>query len=313
MKTIEKEEAIRLVKKAPIVYRHLPEALQKDRDVAIAFIKSNTPYVNAYYDALIGKRRAASEDRRYTAASVTRSENPELFLNGLPLDYPEILASFSKDAEIMALLGSSKMYEVIEFTDANYDEKVVSKAIGQGPFLVGPLFEYWYERLSRDKKADEHVREKYGLNSDDPRFIVTAFKCREVIDAGMDSPDAAYAALFMKCNSFRFEAFYGGSDEDVSAGYVSFFLDHRKETARIFRVFPPDRQNRLAGEYHFLAGLIRPGDLDPGLAELIAQSCPIARQILPDEYILRYDLKRDPEHCDCTQCEKCSFRHILVV
>lgn len=312
MQNIEKKESIRLVKKAPIVYRYLPEELQMDRDVAIAFIKSNAEYVNAYYNALLEEKRASSKTHEYKASSVIRTDNADFFLNGLPLDYPKILGSFTKDTEIMTLLGGTKMYVVIDFTDENYDERVVSKAIGKGPFLVDPLFEYWYERLPCDKKTDDYIRTKYELTTDDSLFVVTAFKCLEIIDTCADSHDDAYAALFMKCNSFRTEGSRNEGD-DLLAGYLSFFLDYRKETARIFRVFPTDRQNGLAGRYHFLAGLMKPDDLDPELAETIAENCPIARQILPDEYILRYDLHRDPEHRDCTKCEKCSFRHILIV
>ena len=313
MKAIEKKEAIGLIKKAPIVYRYLPEGLQKDRDVAIAFIKSNTPYVDAYYEAVMEGKRTSSETRECKTSSVMRTDNADLFRNGIPTHYPKILGDFTKDAEIMALLGATRMHEVIDFTDENYDERVVSKAIGKGPFLVGPLFEYWYDRLARDKKTGDYIRTKYELTTDDSLFIVTAFKCLEVIDTGTGSHDDAYAALFMKCNSFRSEAFYGNENDNVSAGYVSFFLDYRKEAARIFRVFPVEKQNELAGRYHFLAGLMKPDGLNPELAEIIAKNCPIARQILPDEYILRYDLKRDPEHSDCTKCEKGSFRHILIV
>ena len=143
--------------------------------------------------------------------------------------------------------------------------------------------------------------------------MVTAFKCLEVIDAGMGSPDDAYAALFRKCNTFRMEGAYGESGEEIAAGYLSFFLDYRKETARIFRVFPAEKQNALAGKYYFLAGLMRPDDLDPALAEVIAKTCPIARQLLPDEYILRYGLRRDPLRRDCTRCEQCSFRNLLIL
>lgn len=312
MQNIEKKESIRLVKKAPIVYRYLPEELQMDRDVAIAFIKSNAEYVNAYYNALLEEKRTSSKTHEYKASSVIRTDNADLFLNGLPLDYPKILDSFTKDAEVMALLGGTRMYEVVDFTDENYDERVVSKAIGKGYNLVDPLFEYWYERLPRDKKTDDCIRTKFELTTDDSLFIVTAFKCLEVIDSGAGSHDDAYAALFMKCNTFRFEAFYDKDDDSVSAGYVSFFVDYRKEAARIFRVFPVERQNGLAGSYHFLAGLMKPDDLDPELAKIIAENCPIARQILPDEYILRYDLHRDPAHRDCTKCAKCFIRHMLL-
>lgn len=309
MKKIEKNEAIGLVEKSPIVYRYLPEELQRDRDVAIAFIRSNEEYVSAYYGARIKAKRG----KAITAASITRMENAELFLNGIPKAYPEILGSFTGDAEVLSLLGSTRMCEVVEFTDENYDEKIVSKAIGEGFNLVDPLFEYWYERLPRDKKSDEHVREKYELKTDDSPFIVTAFKCLEVIDAGTGSHDDAYAALFMKCNTFRIEGSFGEDGGNLSSGYVSLFLDYRKETSRIFRVFPVEKQNALAGRYYFLAGLIRPDDLDPELAEIIAKDCPIARQLLPDEYILRYDLRRDPAHCDCTTCEKCFLSNILIV
>lgn len=313
MKKIEKQEALGLVEKTPIVYRYLPEELQMDREIAIAFIKSNENYVSAYYGALIEDKRTASETHEYKASSVVRTENADLFLNGILSDFPASLGRFTDDAEVLSLLGGTKMREAVEFTDENYHEKIVSQAIGKGFGLVDPLFEYWYKRLPRDKKTDEHVREKYGLTTDDSLFLVTAFKCLEVIDTGAGNPDAAYAALFMKCNTFRFEAFDGGDDDNVSEGYVSFFLDYRERSARIFRVFSVEKQNALAGKYFFLAGLMRPADLDPALAEVIAKDCPIARQLLPDEYILRYDLHRDPTRRDCTKCEKCSFRHFLVV
>lgn len=309
MKTVAKEEAVRLVEKTPIVYRYLPEELQRDRDVAIAFIKSNTPYVNAYYDARLREKRETT----VTAASVTRRENRDLFLNGLPLDYPKILGSFTKDAEVLSLLGGTRMSEAVWFTDENYNEKVVSKAIGKGFNLADPLFEYWYERLPRDRKTEEHIREKYNLAADDSLFIVTAFKCLEVIDAGTDSHDDAYAALFMKCSMFRFDTFNNRRGDDITVGYVSFFLNYREAVAPIFRVFSAERQNALARRYHFLAGLMKPDSLDPALAEIIAENCPIARQILPDEYVLRYGLRRDPERPDCTKCDKCSLRRILIV
>ncbi len=311
MKSIKKEEAICLVKKTPAVYRFLPEALQRDRDVAIAFIKSNEEYISAYNNAILEEKRRASRTHEYRASSILRTENSELFLNGIPRDYPEVLGSFTDDVEVLTLLGGTRMCETVRFTDKNYNEGLVSKAIGKGFNLADPLFEYWYDRLSRDKKADEHVREKYRLTTDDSLFVVTAFKCLEVIDACADSHDDAYAALFLKCNSFLVEGNLG--EEDIREGFLSFFLDYRKKSAPILRVFPVKRQNELAYEYHFLAGLIRPRDLEPALAELIAKNCPIARQLLPDEYILRYDLKYDPDCGDCSGCAKCFLRHILIL
>ena len=130
MKNIEKYEAIGLIEKTPIVYRYLPESLQKDRDVAIAFLKSNAAYVNAYYDALSEEKRASSRAHAYQATSLLRTDNAGLFLNGLPTHCPKILGSFTKDVEVMALLGGTRMYEVIEFTDERQSERA--------PFSSGP-------------------------------------------------------------------------------------------------------------------------------------------------------------------------------
>lgn len=311
MRDIEKKEAISFIRKTPIVYRYLPEPLQKDRDVVIAFIKSNAGFVSAYYAAMREAKRKDAETGSFTAPSLVRKSRDDLFLNGIPEDFPQILGGFTEDAEILSLLGSTGMWNVVRFTDENYREKVVAKAIRKGYGLTDPLFDYWYERIPRDKKADEHVREKYGLTTDDLTFAVTAFKCIEVIGAGAGDPDAAYAALFMKCNTFRADMTYGG-ENDRSEGYAALFLDYRRELSPIFRTFPAEKQNALAGEYYFLAGYIKPAEFDPALAEVIAKNCPIARQLLPDEYVLRYGLHRDPLRRGCDQCEKCALRHILL-
>lgn len=311
MKPIEKEEAIRLVKKTPIVYRYLPEQLQRDREVAIAFIKSNAGYISAYFAALLEAKQRDAEEGSYTASSLIRANHADLFLNGIISDLPEVLNTFTGDAEVLSLLGSTGMSAPITFTDRNYHEKVLSKAIGKGHALVDPLFAYWYARLPRDKKTDEHIRVKYELTVDDPIFLVAAFKCLEVIDAGAGDPDAAHMALLMKCNAFRAEAAHG-EEEDAAIGYDPFFFDHQKQAARLFKTFSVQKQNELAGGYYFLASLMKPTDLDPALAQIIAKECPLARRLLPGEYTLRYDLHRDPAHRDCTKCAKCFIRHMLL-
>lgn len=309
---ITKQDAIALVEKTPIVYDYLPEELQKDRDLAIAFIKNNDRYAAAYRGLLIELDNDIDEKHLLRSSSSVRAENEELFLDGMPWDFPEVLGRFTDDAEVLAALGSTPMWSVVTFTDENYNEKIVSKAIENGPCLVHPLFDYWYERLNRDKKTDEHIREKYELAADDSLFIVTAFKCIEIIDAYAKNPNRAYASLFMECNSFCFDGEHVNNRDEVWNGYWTLFSDYQTETARIFRVFPVEKQNELAYSYFFLASLIKPADVDPELAELIVKECPIARQLLPDEYILRYNLTGDQECVNCRKCGKCYLSNVII-
>ena len=310
---ITKQDAVALVEKTPIVYIYLPEDLQQDRDVAIAFIKNNDRYAAAYRDMLMELNLDIDEDRPLRSSHSVRAENEELFLDGMPWVFPEALENLVNDEGILTLLGNSSMKNVVGFTDETYNENIVSKAIGKAPLITHALFDYWYNRLPRDKKTDEHIREKYELNADDSRLIVTLFKCIEVIESCKDDTASVYANLFAEFNTTLFDGAYGKDRNEVLTGYMSLFRTHRQEATRIFRVLSAEDQNELAREYYFFASLIKPANLDPKLAALIAEDCPIARQLLPDEYILKYNLT-DEQPCDfCQKCAKCHWANMNLI
>ncbi len=300
-------EIIGQIRKTPIVYTFLPEEWKTDREIALEFIKSNLPYAEAYHSGMRKLGERYRKEGKLLDSSVGRENFRELFLNGVPREFPKELGAFSGDGEFLSLLGSSPMWECVAFTDENYDEKMIVKSICKGYCLVNPLFDYWAERLLRDKKTAEHVRETYHLQADEPMYSVTVFKCLKVIDGAKGDKADAVSRLMRRLN----EALV--LDGIKEGELIGFFAEHGERIGEIFRSLPVGRQNSLAHDYYAFAQFLRPQDIEPKLAEEIAKGCRMAYMVLPDEYILRYDLHYDCAHRDCTGCPKCALANMLIV
>lgn len=290
-------QAIELVRQYPVLINYIPEKWQQSKDVILSFIESNDKIVGAYYSAI----DESSSGNCFVSTSCIRLQHSDLFRNGFPVDIPVgVLAPFYKDEEVLTALAQSYMWSDIWFSGDTYDEQVVTKVICNAPALSIPLYEFWKDEIADHRKIADHVKCKYELRDKVSLEAVAMYKCLEVIDSAKGDTREAKARLFANANYV----------------YNSELVEERKQDiAKVYRTLDLELQNYLADEYYPLLAYMRADDVNPKLAETVAQVCPIAATLLPDEYILKYKLEETDEQPDdvCASCKKCHMGNIRIV
>lgn len=289
------EQTIALIKQYPILVDFLPEKWQQSKSVALAFIESNNAFVKKYYDAI----EESEKDGVYCALSCVRKIVAEAFFNGLPKHSPSF-SQFYDDTDVLTALANSLMSDNIYFEKDNYHEQTIAVSIANAPRLAIPLLDYWKEKISNHPKTIVHLKIKYELRDDVSLEELAVYKCLEVIESSQGNTVEAKGILFAHANNKYLQTMHE---------------EHKKEIAKVYRTLDVDLQNYLADEFYSLISFMRADDVNPALAECVAQTCPIAALLLPDEYILKHNLEEpDEDPCDiCDKCGKCHMGNIIIV
>lgn len=288
------EQAVKDVERTPVLIDYIPKEYLQEKELILAFIRGNHKYMQAYYTAL-------TKAGRTTSVTVTRSKNAEYLRNGKIRGIDaRLIVPWLMDKDVLIALGQSHMWQNVTFTDENYNEKAVASAIKQGYKLVVPVLEYWMQRIPRDEKTEINIRTRFNLKMSDSLSTVAFFKCLDVINTSKGDKRLAIAELFVQGNQFY--------DEGILEEYQA-------TMSAIMQQFDVQTQNEIVDLQYQLVMFMKPSDVSKELAKKIADSCVIAGNILPDEYVLKYKLWT--EDCDvmqkCNECVKCALKRIRVV
>ena len=291
-----------LVARLPGVYEYLPEEIRAQKEVALTAIRKNSSYVERY--------SALLDESCYTPtlapSSVVRRDHQELFDVAMLVHYrhsfPQRLMA---DADVLVALADAGMGDAISFFPKYYDEKVIAEAIHKSKNKIGilfPLCDYWASELARDKKTAEHIKRRYNLFSDASANLIACYKCREILDGVPNSNQ-----LWVSVLSYGY--LLGTIDDCESLLTIS--PEGLKELKKLFRSLPEQDQNSaiMYGWFEY-AMLIQPDYLDADIAKRIANACPKAAHILPEEYVIKFGLQADTDVKSCENCERCMFNYV---
>ena len=287
------------------MYEYLPEEIRAQKEVALTAIRKNASYVERY-SALLDK---SCYTPTLAPSSVVRREHQELFDVAMLVHYrrsfPQRLMA---DADVLAALADAGMGDAISFLSKYYDEKVIVDAIHMAANKIGilfPLCDYWASELAHDKKAAEHIKRRYNLFSDASANLIACYKCREILD-GVPNSNQLWARVL------SYGYLLGTRDDCESLLTIS--PEGLKELKKLFRSLPEQDQNSaiLYGWFEY-AMLIQPDYLDGDIAKRIANACPKAAHILPEEYVIKFGLQADADDKSCESCGRCMFNYMRFV
>lgn len=292
-----------LVERLPGVFPYLTEDIRARKDVALTAIRANRQYTKQYYAALDN----SYSETLCASSSVVRGESHKFsekaMLNNYCSAFP---SSLMAEPEILIALADANMAEAIKPSGKDYNEKSFVEALKAARNKFGilyALYGYWKQKLADDAKTAEHIKRKYTLFSDAPNDLVAAYRCREILEAVPDS-ETLWLNL-LSCGyllNFDFWSTLTTASPDV--------LEKLKRT---FRKMPEKEQNMvILHSWYEYAMLIKADLLDDGIAKLIAERCPNAAHILPEEYVLKFGLRADTELQGCTHCGRCMCQHIRL-
>lgn len=290
------EEALRLVEAYPIIYTVLPETY-KTREMTLCFLDANAAAVDTIHSQTAAE---VTEDERLAKCVVHRSGNRfnRLRRNAIPEDDVD-LGTWLKDPEVLARAVDRCRFS---FAPETYDEACVKAVLQQEPRLMRAAFTFWEHHISGYPKEVERIRNRFELrgrvaegkkDAAQGRTLseeqLAFFKCLSLVP---EENTAAIAQLF-------FSACLCGAERP-------FADDNRPAYVLAMSHLAPDTQNALVADWHFCAKFVMKRLLDPDLMKSIAAVCPIAGNILPDEYILRCGLRPTGSDEDAVkQCEEC--------
>ena len=197
------------------------------------------------------------------------------------------------------------MGDAISFFPKYYGEKVIAEAIHKSKNKIGilfPLCDYWASELARDKKTAEHIKRRYNLFSDASANLIACYKCREILDGVPNSNQ-----LWVSVLSYGYLL---GTIDDCES-LLTLSPEGLKELKKLFRSLPEQDQNSaiMYGWFEY-AMLIQPDYLDADIAKRIANACPKAAHILPEEYVIKFGLQADTDVKSCENCERCMFNYV---
>ena len=294
-----------LVARLPGVYEYLPEEIRAQKEVALTVIRKNASSIERC-STLLDERH---HEPVFASSSVVRREHQELFDTAMPDYYQRSFSqSLMADADVLAALADAGMGDAISFLSKYYNEKVIVDAIHMAANKIGilfPLCDYWASELAHDKKTAEHIKRRYNLFSDAYADLIACYKCREILDGVPNSNQ-----LWVRVLSYGY--LLGTRDDCESLLTIS--PEGLKELKKLFRSLPEQDQNSaiLYGWFEY-AMLIQPDCLDANIAKRIANACPKAAHILPEEYVIKFGLQADAEMQECTHCGHCMCLHIHLV
>lgn len=299
------ENWVQLVARLPRVYKYLPEEIRAQKEVALTAIQKNASSIERC-STLLDERH---HEPVFASSSVVRREHQELFDTAMPDYYrhsfPQRLMA---DADVLAALADAGMGDAISFFPKYYDEKVIVDAIHMAANKIGilfPLCDYWTSELAHDKKAAEHIKRRYNLFSDASADLIACYKCREILDGVPNSNQ-----LWVRVLSYGY--LLGTRDDCESLLTIS--PEGLKELKKLFRSLPEQDQNSaiLYGWFEY-AMLIQPDYLDGDIAKRIANACPKAAHILPEEYVIKFGLQADADVKSCESCGRCMFNYVQFI
>lgn len=294
-----------LVARLPGVYEYLPEEIRAQKEVALTAIRKNASSIERC-STLLDERH---HEPVFASSSVVRREHQELFDTAMPDYYQRSFSqSLMADADVLVALADAGMGDAISFFPKYYDEKVIAEAIHKSKNKIGilfPLCDYWASELARDEKTAEHIKRRYNLFSDASANLIACYKCREILD-GVPNNNQLWVSVL------SYGYLLGTRDDCESLLTIS--PEGLKELKKLFRSLPKQDQNSaiLYGWFEY-AMLIQPDYLDGDIAKRIANACPKAAHILPEEYVIKFGLQADAEMQECTHCGHCMclYRHLV--
>ena len=81
-----------------------------------------------------------------------------------------------------------------------------------------------------------------------------------------------------------------------------------------FRTMTSEMRYSIATDFYYALQYLKASEVDDNLAQRVIHECPIAANLLPDEQVLKNDLK--VKICDiksaCAECDKCFIKRVSV-
>ena len=288
-------KAAAVVSKYPIVLNTLSEAMQKEKEIAKAFISSNDKIIKS-------ANEEASDWRigRHTklTGSVERGEKAPSQLNGIiytegdhnfckfaeSLD-PQLIRYWMNDPELFDMLMQSSMWEWMPIDDELYEKINHGEMIEKYPQYLYILRWYLCSCFSKGErlKLSEHVRRKFNMKNDSNPDEVSIMAVYEII---MDMGEDYLSVLISSYNSF------------ILAKYVS----------ELLRTMPKDKRDEMIKKNikyaYYIRDTLRNNEK---IVQYICDNCPKAGDILSDRIVIKRNLKRSTldENEICKDCYLC--------
>lgn len=283
-------KAIELIKKYPLLVKSFPSEIQKNKEVAIAFIKAND-----FYEQENRKILSGSYVGRHTMLSgaYSRGKIAHLKLNGLISPHgigvccdginQEVLDVWFADIDIVEKFVNSYMSGWVELSDSMFEKIDHKRFLEQYPQYIYVLQRYFISKAENDSKLVEHIKRRFGLVNDVENHAVAVMATYEMI---MTYDEKFTAKLIDSYNSF------------VLAPYIKELLISAPKKLRDEII-----KSNIKTAYYISDEL----ENDEEIVDYICKNCPKAGDILSDEIVLKRGLKRttlDEEEI-CCGCEYC--------
>lgn len=290
-----KEQTIDIINKYPVLVSSLSEEHLKDREIILAYIKANLAYIDKYIalrQALYDCTDEEDDSIRRDIQSIKKNANIDN-VGAFWFEY------HSYDEEIVSLLINDRMWKCVHYTNDTYNETQILKMMEQYPDLIYPFFDYLSERLAKDPKAATSAKEKYNTSNDENYSYLAFRKCIDAVSKLKNAKE-----LYLRLLTLAF-------DLDYDAKYAS----GNNFIEQCFRLLNQEMRHNICKEFYYVAQYLSASEIDDAFATHIIEQCPIAANLLPDEQVLKNNLKvkiSDAQN-ECRKCNKCIFRRVRFV
>ena len=287
------QECYDAVVKYPVTFEIVPQQF-KDKNLVLAFLKANGKYVQEYWD--IEEKRWQDEDEAFSNG-IFLAPNRGRFthLHDVAIVEKDVdFGEWTGDVDVLCEIVKTRC--PFSFTQDTYHEDAVKKAIAREHKLVSDVYSYWESNICKNQKEIDKVCAKYQLFENRDARTLAFFKCLSLIE---------------KENSMALLQLFVSASWDVDSGTCFQDEDAFK---KIFRLLDEDMQVYVVEMLYSYAKYASKKVLDGTLVEEIVKICPIAGDVLPDEYVLRYGLEQalteEEMEEKCKKCRKCQWSRI---